>query len=52
MIREKWFYVAAGVLLTFLACALLSIRITQLTERVRRLENAQPVLPVELLPIK
>lgn len=52
MIREKWFYIAAGVLLTFLSCALLSIRVSRLEERLRKMESEFPVLPVELLPIK
>lgn len=52
MLREKWFYIAAGVLLAFLACALQAIKLAQLEERVWKIEQETPVLPVELLPIK
>lgn len=52
MLREKWFYIASGVLLSFLACALQAIKLSQVEERLRKIEGEMPVLPVEYEPIR
>jgi len=44
LLRQKWIYVAGGVLISFVGLLLMNLRITELTERVQKLERYLPYL--------